>query len=201
DLRSGVQRQRPQLPAELVGGDRGSGGLLCPALHLLGVIELVQGAQAVGGDRVTQVRVVQHEQVVAAGELVDRGGLEALQRLGLPVQPLAVAEPVGSRLQRVPAARVVPGQAQVLGHGRTGTAVAATVPLSSRLRAFSSSMPSSARISRVCSPPRGAPRSTDGGVLVNRYGKPGVFTRPSVGWSYSTKVPLCTICGSCTRSA
>ena len=43
--------------------------------------------------------------------------------------------------------------------------------------------------------------STVEGVLENLIGKPGVFTWPSVGWSYSTKVPLCLICSSSTRSA
>ena len=43
-------------------------------------------------------------------------------------------------------------------------------------------------------------RLTREGVASKRIGKPGVFTWPSVGWSYSTKLPLCLTCGSSTRS-
>src|SRR5690606_32201823 len=171
------------MPVHQVRRDAGADGGVAPGLDLRGVEQSVDRLEAATGDGITEMRVVEHEQVVALRELLDRRRLEAFERLHLPAQRVAATHGHGRGLEGGPTARVVPGEAAEIGHGETGTPESAIAPESISACARSSSIPSSASISRVCSPTSGAPRSTRGGVFENRYGKPGVFTWPSVGWS------------------
>lgn len=99
--------------------------------------------------------MVEHDEVVAGAELVDGVGFEALQRLDRPVHE------VTRRGEGVVAAWVVPCQSGV-GHD-----VSATVPEANSSSIAPLSRPASLRISRVCSPVSGAPRSMRGGVAEN----------------------------------
>ena len=134
--------------------------------------------------------MIDDKEVVPPGQVRDRTGLEAGQRLAVPGQRDGRRAVAGIRLRvepfqlsegRIPA-RVVPGdpaeRPASWGHGCS----AATTPAASRSFACCSLTPSSARISRVCSPVSGAPWRTNDGEEVNLIAKPGVVTSPSVGW-------------------
>ena len=94
-------------------------------------------------------------------------------RAAAPPSAACRSPPIGAaaaRLERVATARVVPREADEIGHdtaadGRRGSA---TAPPPSRASTRASSSPSSARISRVCSPTSGAPRSMRAGVFEKR---------------------------------
>src|SRR5690606_27673471 len=154
-------------------------------------------ADAVRREGVAEVRVVEHNEIVSLAQLVDGRRFESLERLRLPADGVAAAQLARCLLERLTPARVIPGEAHVIRHAW----FSAIAPSALSCSIVAGAMPSSVRISVVCSPTSGAPRSMRAGVAWNRYGKPGVLIRPSVGWSYSTKVPLWATCGSFTSSS
>eukprot|EP01136_Pigoraptor_vietnamica_P002031 Opistho-1_new@29422 len=134
-LRRGVERQRPgaagidvalQARADDGGADRGEVGRRQHLLHR---------HQTAGGDRLAEVGMVEHQEVVARREVGDRVRLEAFQRLPVPGdgEPLRRRHLGGGRLQRRVAARMVPGEAadgrRAGGaHGRRHAALSPTAP-------------------------------------------------------------------------
>ena len=175
-LRRRVERERP-LPAGVeVGAQGGADARRVPPRDLVRGEEVVERCEAAGGDRLAEVRVVEHDQVVARAQVVDRVRLEALERLGVPGDQVA-----GRGGQCVVAAGVVPGEAPE--SSPAAHVVSTTTPSCSSCSISAASRPSSPSTSRVCSPVSGAPRSIRGGVAENLYGNPGTVTVPSVGWS------------------
>ena len=78
---------------------------------------------------------------------------------------------------------------------RPGYAGSVTTPAASRA-SVSAARPISARICRVCSPILGAGPPARAGVELKRGAGLASRTRPAIGWSLSTKIPLAATWGS-----
>jgi hypothetical protein len=115
-LRRRIERKRIRVSAIDIargcGPDRSGGDALDGSI----AEQVGDGHEAARGDRLAEMRVVEHDQVVAPGELRDRRRLEALERLRVPAD-LELAGPALRRgHERRTAARMIPGQAAECRH-------------------------------------------------------------------------------------
>ena len=188
DLGGGVQRKRPLMARVAVGAERGPHGRGRPRTEFGRAEQLVERVQRGAGG--PKPGMVDDEHVVPQGQLRHRPRLEPGQWLAVPGQWRGHGAVPGVRRGIEPlqlgkrgiAPRVVPRD-PAQGPGGPGHGCSApTTPAARRSSTCCSLTPSSARISRVCSPASGAPWRTDDGDLVNRIANPGVVTSPSVGW-------------------
>ena len=162
------------------------------------------GRRHAGRDGLADVGMIQHDEVVARAEIRDGVRLESFERLPCPSRWRC-------RHARGSSARGGGGQGVEhradgprSGRGSGSRHIPVLADCSRRDERIDlgprDSRPPAAR--RACARRRAARRGRPSqGVFENLIGNPGVFTCPSVGWSYSTKVPLCATCASSTRSA
>ncbi|MNL16041.1 hypothetical protein D3C87_1370620 [compost metagenome] len=118
DLSGHVNWQGPVLAGPVVAGHGAAYAPLAPGGNLGGVEVVFQGRQAVGGDGLADMRMVQHQQVVLRCQFRDGVLFEARQRLGAPGDQAAAirrAMGEGGGGQRLVAARMVPSQARIAG--------------------------------------------------------------------------------------
>jgi len=87
DLAGGVHGQRPLVAVVVIALVGAAGGAVGQGAQLTGAGELVDRDRAPGPGDQPDVRMIDHDQVVAAGEVLHRGHPELLQRFWVPSGP------------------------------------------------------------------------------------------------------------------
>lgn len=118
DLSCGIQRQSPVLLRISVRRQRRADAVAFERCNLVSAEHVFERHEAAGFDGLADMRVIEDDKIVAGAEIGDRVGLEAFERLLVPMDGEALPRrDLGSGIaQGVVAARVVPGEGLVAGH-------------------------------------------------------------------------------------